>query len=59
MADPDTRNDPKSHDPVADGETAWHGRDRIAPPNPGGAPSRQPLDVEAAPRATRSKTGNH
>ena len=52
MADPDPRNDRKSHDPAADSETAWHGRDRFAPANPGGAPTTQPLDVEAAPRAT-------
>jgi hypothetical protein len=27
--------DPKSHDPEADSENAWHGRDRIEPRKPG------------------------
>jgi hypothetical protein len=57
MADQDPRRDPKSHDPAADSETAWHGRDLFPAPPAGGSRPSTPLDVESAPRAAPSRTG--
>jgi hypothetical protein len=56
MAERKIPKDPKSHDPAADSETAWHGRDRFPPKKPGSATPAGSAREEPVPPAHPPKS---
>jgi hypothetical protein len=53
----DQPRDPKSHDPEADAETAWHGQDAIAPNPPPQSPDAEPEKTPKREPSPKLKSG--